>query len=70
MVNKEKSAIFFSTNCLDEMKTCGRNRLEIQKEALAERYLGFPTEIDRSTHEAFEYLPAKVRGAIGGWSGA
>jgi hypothetical protein len=68
LVNRDKSAIFFSANCLEDAKTSVQNRLDIQIEALAERYLGLPTTIGRSTKEAFEYPPSRVRGVIESWS--
>jgi hypothetical protein len=43
--------------------------LNIHKEALAERYLGLPTEVGRNTAEVFEYLPAQVKGRIESWCG-
>jgi len=43
--------------------------LNIDKVALAEKYLGLPTTLGRSTSEAFEFLPNRVRGLIGTWSG-
>jgi ribonuclease HI len=43
--------------------------LNIDKEALAEKYLGLPTALGRSTSEAFEFMPNRVRGLIGTWSG-
>lgn len=44
MINREKSAIFFSKNCSHEMKEVVRV-LDIHKEALVEKYLGLPTEV-------------------------
>ncbi|GJM91105.1 hypothetical protein PR202_ga07449 [Eleusine coracana subsp. coracana] len=49
----------------EEVKTA----LDIQKEALAEKYLGLSTEVGRSANEVFEYTPSRVTGLIGGWSG-
>jgi len=40
LVNKEKSAVFFSNNCADEAKDEVRSTLQIVTEALAEKYLG------------------------------
>lgn len=69
LVNKEKSAVFFSSNCSDEAKHEVRNVLQIETEALAEKYLGLPTALGRSSKEAFEYMPSRIRGLIGSWSG-
>jgi hypothetical protein len=43
--------------------------LNIQKEALAERYLGLPTEAGRSMSGLFEYLLAQVIGKNESWCG-
>lgn len=43
LVNKDKSAIFFSKNCIDETKVVVRSILQIDMEALAEKYLSLPT---------------------------
>ena len=61
--------MFFSRNCTDDMKNEVRQTLNIDREALAERYLGLPTALGLSTSEAFEFLPNRIRGAIGSWSG-
>ena len=68
-MNRDKLAGFFSNNCDDQMKEVIRVGLDIQNEALAEKYLGLPTAVGRSTKESFEYLPTRVKGAIGSWSG-
>lgn len=39
------------------------------EEALAEKYLGLPTALGRSTKEAFEYMPTRVKKLVGAWSG-
>ena len=69
LVNRDKSAIFFSENCSSESKEEFRNHLDIHREALAEKYLGLPTSVGRTTNEVFEYLPTRVKGLIGSWSG-
>jgi hypothetical protein len=40
----------------------------INTKALCEKYLGFPTAVGRSMKEAFEHIPARVCGLMGGWS--
>jgi len=50
------------------MKDEVRGTLHIKKEALAEKYLGLPTALGKSTKEAFEYMPGRLRGLMGGWS--
>lgn len=69
LVNRDKSAIFYSRNCTDEMKEAIGQVLDIQREALAERYLGLPTATGRNMNEVFEFLPAQVKGRIESWCG-
>ena len=64
-VNKEKSAVFFSNNCTD-VKHEVRSVLQIDTEALAEKYLGLPTALGRSSKEAFEYMPTRLMEWAGG----
>ena len=46
-----------------------RTIMQIDTEALAEKYLGLPTALGRSTKEAFEYMPARLKKLVGAWSG-
>jgi hypothetical protein len=69
LVNREKSAVFFSKNCLEETKIVVRHELHIETEALADKYLGLPTAVGRSTAESFEFMPTRIKGIIGTWSG-
>lgn len=64
-MNRDKSDVLFSANCTNEMKEEVRETLQIEKEALAEKYLGLPTAVGRSTKEAFEYMPGRLRGLVG-----
>ena len=59
----------FSNNCTDEMKEVVRNELNIQKESLAEKYLGLPTNVGRQIIDSFQFIPTTVKGLIGGWCG-
>lgn len=69
LVNGEKSVAFFSSNCGDVVKQEVRSVLQIETEALAEKYLGLPTAVGRTKKEAFEYMPTRIRGLVGAWSG-
>ena len=69
LVNRDKSAVFFSSNCTDQMKAEIRQGLQIEQEALAEKYLGLPTAVGHSTSQVFEYLPTRIRNLVGTWSG-
>lgn len=46
-----------------------RSVLQINNVALAEKYLGLPTTLGRSSKEAFEYMPTRLKQLVGGWSG-
>lgn len=69
LVNKDKSAVFFSKNCSDQDKSMVRQELNIETEALADKYLGLPAAVGRSTAGSFEFLPTRIRNVIGTWSG-
>jgi hypothetical protein len=51
------------------MKDEVRQLLNSETEALAEKYLGLPTAMGRSTYEAFEFMPTRIKNLIGTWSG-
>ena len=68
LVNKQKSAIFFSSNSEQECKQEVQAILQIPNEALGERYLGLPTSAGRGASNAFNYVPARVRGFVEGWA--
>ena len=66
MVNKDKSAIFFSKNTMAPMKQEVHQCLSIPTEALGEKYLGLPTGLGRSTDSQFEHIIAKVKKLLNG----
>jgi hypothetical protein len=41
--------------------------MNIHTEALGEKYLGLPTTVGRSSKEAFEPIPSKIRSLMNGW---
>ncbi|GJN09523.1 hypothetical protein PR202_ga27538 [Eleusine coracana subsp. coracana] len=61
--------MFFSKNSTDVMKGEVLDSLQIPNEALAEKYLGLPPALGRSTKEAFEYMLTRIKGLVGAWSG-
>jgi hypothetical protein len=67
LVNQDKSAIFFSSNCKEEVKKEMFECLKIGKEAPEEKYLGLPTALGRSTTEAFESICSRIRNLVSGW---
>lgn len=66
LVNKQKSAIFFSQNCSDIMKAEVHGSLGIATEALVEKYLGLPTSLGRSTDSKFEHIVTKIKKLVFG----
>jgi hypothetical protein len=67
LVNKEKSAVFFSGNCTADMKQDTHLGSGISSEALMEKYLGLPTALGRSTDEHFELIIAMIKKLARGW---
>lgn len=65
MVNKDKFAVFFSSYCTVDVKHEVRSVLQIDTEALVEKYLGLPTALGRATKDAFEYMPNRLRSLMG-----
>lgn len=68
LVNKEKSAIFFSANSSDEEKTIFHERMDVHTEALAEKYLGLPTALGRSSEDQFDHIVTSIRKLVTGWA--
>ncbi|XP_071683496.1 uncharacterized protein [Lolium perenne] len=66
MVNKQKSAIFFSANTNDGMKLAVHQGTDIPTEALVEKYLGLPTALGRSTDDQFEHIVATIKKLVAG----
>jgi hypothetical protein len=68
LVNKQKSAVYFSENFQDEDKEIVHGSLEIEAEALGEKYLGLPTSMGKVADGVFEYIPWRITNFIAGWS--
>lgn len=60
--------MFFSGNCDQEAKDLVLQKLEIQNEALGEKYLGLPTAVGKVADNSFSYVPDRIRGFVQGWS--
>jgi len=65
LVNKEKSAVFFSSNCDEQVKQDFRRVLHIDTEALSDKYLGLPTAVGRSSTEAFDFMATRIKNLVG-----
>lgn len=68
LVNKEKSAVFFSANCDEETKHSVHDASGIATEALMEKYLGLPTALGRSSDNQFENIATKIKKVVRGCS--
>lgn len=68
-VNRQKSSIFLGTGCEPELKANLKQIIEIDSEALSEKYLGLPTVIGRSKEGAFKHLKERSWAKVHGWNG-
>jgi hypothetical protein len=66
--NKMKSSVYCSPNCSAQSRAAVQGTLQIDREALSEKYLGLPTASGRITEEQFEHLVEKSRSKAQGWS--
>jgi hypothetical protein len=66
-INRQKSAIFFSTNCDQQVKDDVKASLQINTEALGERYLGLPTAVGKVADGTFDYSTDRIRSFVQGW---
>lgn len=67
LVNKSKSVIFFSANCVHEVKQEVHGGLQIPTEALGEKYLGLPTVVGKSSDGTFDHVGNRIKSFIHGW---
>ena len=65
--NRHKSSVFFSPKCGASTKRGVKNVLQIQREALSEKYLGLPTAAGRITDQNFEHIVEAARSRVQGW---
>jgi hypothetical protein len=68
-VNLQKSAIYFGRGCNETARATLKQVINIDCEALSERYLGLPTVVGRDRNGAFKYLTESSRGKVKGWKG-
>ncbi|XP_073355316.1 uncharacterized protein [Aegilops tauschii subsp. strangulata] len=66
-INTEKSAIYFSKMVPATQRTEIKNMLDVQNEALAEKYLGLPTDVGKAKEGCFRYLKDRIWKHIQGW---
>ena len=66
-INHDKSSIFFSRGCPQQVRDDMKNILNVQNESLSDRYLGMPTEVGHSKNGTFKYLRDQVWEKVKGW---
>lgn len=67
LINTHKSAVFFSSNCDEDMKASVKASLLIDTEALGEKYLGLPTAVGKVANGTFDYSADRIRSFVHGW---
>jgi hypothetical protein len=60
-VIKQKSSVFFSSNCPDTVRVQVWSAVQIEREALTEKYLGTLTASGRITQQHFEHIVERAR---------
>lgn len=55
-IHLDKCYVFFSKGFSNDLRQEVKNALNVQVEALSDRYLGMPTEIGRSKNGGSKYL--------------
>jgi hypothetical protein len=55
-LNHDKSSIYFGKKCLANIKENIKVFLAVANESLNEKYLGLPSDVERSKNGAFGYL--------------
>jgi ribonuclease HI len=68
MVDRAKSAVFFSANCTNEMKQEVHEFSGIDVEALVEKYLGLPTALGRLSDDQFEHIITKLKKLVNSYA--
>lgn len=67
MVSVEKSSIFFSQNTDVDMRADICVMLNIDNEALSDKYLGLPTLVGLDRSDCFKHLVERIMQRIHGW---
>jgi hypothetical protein len=67
LINKQRSAVLFSANCDQDTKETVKSSLQIESEALSEKYLGLPTAVGKVVDGTFDYSADRIRSFVHGW---
>ena len=66
-INTDKSSIHFAKGCSQTLRGEIKDILDVQNEALSEKYLGMPSDVGISINGAFKYLRDRVWKQVQGW---
>jgi hypothetical protein len=66
-INQDKSSIFSSKRCPNEVKEGAKMVLDVHNETLNAKYLGMPSDVGRSRSGAFKYIKDQIWSRIHGW---
>jgi hypothetical protein len=66
-INVDKSSIHFAKGVAASIREEIKDLLDVQNEALSEKYLGMPTHVGNSINESFKYLKDRVWKRVQGW---
>jgi hypothetical protein len=67
VINRDKSAIMFSTNTRETDRANVMQALNIQKVTMNDRYLGMPVHVGQCRSKVFAYLKERIWLRIQGW---
>jgi hypothetical protein len=66
-VNLDKSSVFFSKGCPENLRQIIKVTLQVPNETLNEKYLGMPSDIGKSKNGAFKHIKDRVWKHVQGW---
>ena len=66
-INMEKSSIHFAKGVRQQCRDVIKSELEVNNEALSEKYLGMPSDVGTASNGAFKYLMDRVWSRVEGW---
>ena len=66
-INHDKSSVFFSKGCPNNLRTEVKEALNITNESLLERYLGMPSDVGNNKNGAFKFLKDRLWNKVKGW---
>jgi hypothetical protein len=61
LINPNKCSIFFNENCLEEVRQCVKEILDVEHSSFEEKYLGLPTPEGRMKASRFQPIKERYR---------